>query len=105
MPDGFGGEFNDDRFQVLDIGAGCLEEVINIGILTEDFKGSGDLVKGRWGRCAPRLIDIIPGDTGEGLLPIVGQAVTDNLDEGQDLEDGRVLDDGLDDSFKQDIIG
>jgi len=39
------------------------------------------------------------------MIPVVGKAVADDLDEGEALEDGRVLDDGLDDAGQQDVVG
>ena len=40
-----------------------------------------------------------------GVLAVVGEPVADDLDERQALQDGRVLDDRLDDAREQDVVG
>ncbi len=45
----------------------------------------------------------VPGGCRECFLPVVFQTVTDNLNEGEPLQDRALLDDGLDDSLQEDI--
>jgi hypothetical protein len=70
MADRLGLLLDDGCLQVLDITAGGLEEVIDIGIAAHDLEGGGGLGEGR-GRLHPGIADIVEIDRGQrGLTSI-----------------------------------
>ena len=102
--DGIGLELDDGGLEVLDVGAGRLEVVVDIGVAAEDLEAGGDLGEGG-GRLGPGVADGVEGRSGCGVLLVVGQAVADYLYEGQGLQDGAFLDDGLYDAGQEQVIG
>ena len=97
-------ELDDGGLEVLDVGAGRLEVVVDIGVAAEDLEAGGDLGEGG-GRLGPGVADGVEGRRGSGVLLVVGQAVADHLYEGQGLQDGAFLDDGLYDTGQEQVIG
>ena len=90
--------------QVLEVAAGGPQEVVHVGITAQDLEGGRDLGEGRRG-LRPSVAHFIECGSGSGILPVVGEAVAHNLDEGERLEDGTVIDHRLDNSGEQDIVG
>jgi hypothetical protein len=58
------------RFEIVRIGVGRLQEVIDIGIATENFQIGGYLRERRGGFC-PGIADVIKRGCRHGRLPVV----------------------------------
>ena len=88
-------ELDDGRFEVLDVRARGLEEVIDIGVAAEDLERGGGL-RERRRAFVPGVADIVEGGGGRGVFAVVGEAVADDFDERQALQDGAFGGDRLD---------
>jgi hypothetical protein len=105
VPDGLGGQLQDHGLDVLDVGPGLGDELVQVGVAAQDGQGGGELVELRRRGAGPVAQGRVPGGGGQGLLPVIGEAVALDVHEGHDLEDGALLDDGLDDAPQEDVLG
>ena len=82
------------------------DHILDIGktIAAQDFEGGGELGVGG-DRLGPGVADVEEGSGGCGVLPVVGEAVAGDGDEGEHFEEGAVVEDGLDDALEEDVVG
>ena len=90
--------------EVVGVGVGLAEEVVDVGVAAEDLEGGGDLGEGRGG-LGPGVADVVERRGGVGRLAVVGDGRPEDLLERQELEELRVLDDGVDDAAGHQVLG
>ena len=92
------------RLDVLDVAARRGDVLVDVGVAAEDLQRRQDLGEGRR-RLRPGVADVEERGRRHRVLAVVGEGVADHLDEGQGLEDARLLDHGLDDALQDDVVG
>ena len=102
---GLGGELDDGGLDILDIRPGLPDVVIHIGILAQDGERGRLLREGDAGTGGPVIVNRVPLRRGQGELAVIGEGVAIDLDPWQELQQGAILNDGLDNALVQDIIG
>ncbi len=93
-----------DRALVLDVAPRAVDEVVDIRVAAEDGEVRGLLREGRR-PLGPHGVDGVEGGAAEGVLLVVFEGVALDGDEGQPIEDRRLLDDGLDHAPLEHVCG
>jgi hypothetical protein len=88
--------------QIVDIGAGRGQEVVDVRIATENTQNCGPLGP-RTSALSPHIIWVEPCRTGQGLLDHILVGVPDHINERELLEHHRILDDLLDHALLEHI--
>ena len=101
---GLGLELDDGGLQVLDVAAAGGDVVVHVGVPAENLEGRCDLVKGGCG-LGPRVSDVVEGDGRGGILPVVGEGVAYDFDEGHVLEHGAFVDYRLYNPGQEHVVG